>query len=135
MSSSPDAGSWCNVGVGTLVSLPVERDLSRVPERIEGGVKSSAPHLQEMGPFLPITKLCLSLLNRIGARRTPCISLAPCVSTRDQMAVNFKRRPSGMTQSGKALSAPFSNRSLLATWEARSLFPWESLVVPFRTSQ
>ncbi|GBM00562.1 hypothetical protein AVEN_77368-1 [Araneus ventricosus] len=88
-----------------------------------------------MGPFLPITKLCLSLLNRIGARRTPCISFAPYVSTRGQMAVNFKRRPSGMTQSGKALSAPFSNRSLLATWEARSLFPWESLRVLFRTSQ
>ncbi|GBO13960.1 hypothetical protein AVEN_107646-1 [Araneus ventricosus] len=88
-----------------------------------------------MGPFLPMIKLCLSLLNRIGARRKPCISLAPCVSTRGQMAVNFKRRPSGMTQSGKALSALFSGRSLLATWEARSLFPWENLRVLFRTSQ
>ncbi|GBN46057.1 hypothetical protein AVEN_275544-1 [Araneus ventricosus] len=64
-----------------------------------------------------------------------CLSFAPCVSTRGQMAVNFKRRPSGMTQSGKALSAPFYNRTLLLTWEARSLFPWESLRVLFRTSQ
>ncbi|GBL55838.1 hypothetical protein AVEN_234745-1 [Araneus ventricosus] len=51
------------------------------------------------------------------------------------MAVNFKRKPSGMTQSGKALSALFSGRSLLATWEARSLFPWENLRVLFRTLQ
>ncbi|GBN73080.1 hypothetical protein AVEN_409-1 [Araneus ventricosus] len=51
------------------------------------------------------------------------------------MAVNFKRRPSGMTQSGKGLSAPLTNRSLLATREARSLFPWENLRVLFRTSQ
>ncbi|GBL94700.1 hypothetical protein AVEN_161421-1 [Araneus ventricosus] len=33
--------------------------------------------------------------------RTQCIFLATCVSTRGPAAMSFKRRPSGMTQSGK----------------------------------
>ncbi|GBN12146.1 hypothetical protein AVEN_238457-1 [Araneus ventricosus] len=66
--------------------------------------------------------------------RNASISLAPCVSTRGQNGGEFQTETLRDDAIGEGFVGPFLNRSLLATWEARSLFPWENLRVLFRTS-